>query len=666
MRYLNLCLFLILISISCNRSEKISSTLTTVSSTSSPGITGNVADAQNGEILSARIVISDSTGEVLQSYYNHLNGFFTNDDGTFEYEVAPGKYTVSVYHGIDYLSEDIEIEIEPDQGVELNIFLKKWVPLKDKGWASGGGHCHLYTNIEQDDEMIAKVRNICLAQGIDFVCAAQGWAGYDDSTWQKGYAKFSDDRFMMHYGSEMPKYRTGHTWWIGQTSTLGYYWNTMDENYEEKYYQSESGTAWSFDDISFPYIPDIEVVQGFKRKDNTVAIMAHPTSWWMQERGDIKKYTTNVCSYLSFGLLAGKIWDGLVVMGYNHDHYQYQNLWFNILDQGYRMPAISELDGGLGKNDRFYYGSMRTYYKLNGEFSMSNVADAVRRGETFVTSGPIIEVDIDEKYKIGDIITIDESEHTMNIEAFASGDKDDYLSYVVVYRNSKIYKLWDLRKDKLRTFSESLEINEDQQAWYLVKAYGRKAWEDPENLDITVVCDKSLDQKTPPFQGDLHDVCITSPFYFWPEGIEDPTALESEVDLQLLTVDGAIVENAKIDLLVNGSVVKSIELKNGSASFSMPIHGLLRISTSDKKKIYRGLYLDYKPHLDLLEKLASGRWLNDYKNAGINYASGEVPWEAFNYKETKKILSKVNWEIVFTPNSRDPLWEEFEQKFNSN
>ena len=34
---------------------------------------------------------------------------------------------------------------------------------------------------------------------------------------EDGYAKFNDERFTLCYGSEMPKYRTGHTWWIGQT-----------------------------------------------------------------------------------------------------------------------------------------------------------------------------------------------------------------------------------------------------------------------------------------------------------------------------------------------------------------------------------------------------------------------------------------------------------------
>ena len=392
--------------------------------------------------------------------------------------------------------------------------------------------------------------------------------------------------------------------------------------------------------------------------------MAHPTSWWWQKRGDIEKYTTNVSSYLSFGLLAGKIWDGFVVMGYNHDHYQYQNVWFHILNQGYRMPAISELDGGLGENDRFYYGSMRTYFQLNGEFSIPNVAEAVRRGETFVTSGPIIKADIDDTHKIGEIIRIDNNKHSLNIEAYASGDKEDFLSYIVVYRNGEIFKLWDIRDEKSRTFKESLEFTEEEQAWYVVKAYGKKAWANPEDLDVFKVCDKSLNLETPPYNGDIHNVCITSPFYFWPEGTDDPKAMVSEVNLSLLSPAGEEIQNATIDIFINGSLIKTEKLTGGIANFKMPVHGLLKISTADNKEIYRGLYMDYKPHLNLLENLASGKWMED-QDTGISYAEGEVPWEAFQFEETRKVLARVNWEIELTPNERDLLWHEFEDRFKN-
>ncbi len=286
-------LSILLVLFSCNRNRKTAGETvdfeTTLSAVSFAGLKGNVADAKTGERLSARIVILDESGNAVNSYYNHLPGFFTNEDGSFEQELEEGTYTLTAYHGIDYESQEMQIELGPDQGFEANIFLKPWCSLKEEGWVNGGGHCHLYTEIDKDTAMLGKVRKICLAQGIDFLCSAQGWSGYNDSTWREGYAKYTDDRFIMHYGSEMPKYRTGHTWWLGQTRTRGYYWNAIDKNYEEKYYQADIGTAWSYAAINFPNIPNPDVVQGRKKAENAVAIMAHPTSWWVQDRGEITK-----------------------------------------------------------------------------------------------------------------------------------------------------------------------------------------------------------------------------------------------------------------------------------------------------------------------------------------------------------------------------------------
>jgi len=252
------------------------------------GIRGSVYASETGKALPARVAIWDTSGRYINTYYDKAPGFFTGEDGSFELTLPPGKYEMEVSHGIDRLSQKVSFEISDKRGRDASIYLPSWIDLKEQGWVNGDGHCHLYTEIKPDTAMAALVRCICRAQGVDFVCAAQGWAGYSDSTWEKGYDQFTDEKFILHYGSEMPKYRTGHTWWLGQTSTLGYYWNSMDTTYENQYYQSYESTHWSFDSLDFPAVPDVEIVQYLKKRDHSVAIMAHPTSWWWQERGDIE------------------------------------------------------------------------------------------------------------------------------------------------------------------------------------------------------------------------------------------------------------------------------------------------------------------------------------------------------------------------------------------
>jgi hypothetical protein len=616
-----------------------------------------VKDSATGSPLPARIVLTDGEGRTINSFYTKLPGFFTSPDGTTELRLNTGKYQLQVYHGIDYLSHTSDLNVRNKENPIVQVSLQRWYPLKERGWVNGDGHDHLYTDVKYDSLMLDTVRRICLAQGIDFMCVAQGWAGYNDTTWREAYKHFTDENFLLHYGSEMPKYRTGHTWWLGQTTTYGVFDNTMDTTYENQYYQSEHGTQWDFNSLKFPQIPDIEVVQRFRKYDSAVALIAHPTSWWWQKRGNIEKHVTNVAAYLPFSLLAGRLWDGQVIMGYDRDHYYYQNLWFHVLNEGYRMTPVAELDGGYNRTDKFYYGSMRTYYLIDGNLTIGKIRDAVKKGHTFVTSGPILMATVDSLKQFGDVVEANGKEHTLRVEALASGDRNDHLSYVVLIRNGRPLKVWDLRKEKPRQWRTDTTLTESEDCWYALKVYGARVWSDSAMLDVMKYCSKELKNAYDSI-GTESDVAISSPFYFRKSRPYEPAVLNSKVEL---TLNGQTSSPINAELLVNGEVIKKFVIRNGRAKFEMPVHALIKLSTPNKPPVYRTLYLDYPPYRQVLEQLASGRWLKNYP--AQDYKPGEVPWSAFQFRHTKTILSNVRWNINLQPNERDSLWASFNKLF---
>jgi hypothetical protein len=303
---------------------------------------------------------------------------------------------------------------------------------------------------------------------------------------------------------------------------------------------------------------------------------------------------------------------------------------------------------------------MRTYYQIDGDFSIDKVTDAVRKGRTFVTSGPIIFTDVDNKYRTGDIVRTNGTKHDLHIKACASGEQDDYLSYIIVFRNGEIFKVWDVRDKRSRAFEQTLSINEKEKAWYIIKVYGKNAPDNLEDLDVMKVCDKKL---FPDFGSVQHDVAITSPFYFWAEGITDPKPLISKVNLNVTPPQNrTALKNVTVDISVNGKKINTVYLKKGKGSFTMPVNGLLKISAEGYAPIYRTLYLDYPPQLALIEELATGNWLKKYDST--RYSPGEVPWEEFHFDETKQILSNVDWKIGMVLNERDQLWGKFEDLFS--
>ncbi len=633
------------------------------------GITGIVVDQKTGFALPSRIEVYNEAGELQETYYKFIPGIVTNEDGSFRMTLSPGKYKIKVSHSIDYLSQENAFEITSVSGVDATIALAPWVALHEKGWINGESHAHLYTEKKPDSEMLHSVRKIARAQGIDFICAVQGWAGADDTSWKKDYAAISDSHFLMSYGAEMPKYRTGHTFWLGLESTKNFFWNTMDTVYENLYYQSLTATHWDFASVDLPNFPDIELVPRLARAQHAAAIVAHPTRWWIQDRpaptlsgGKISKYTNNAAANMAFSLLSGNLWDGLVVMGDSKDHYSYQNFWFHILNLGYRMPAFSELDGGNTPEHKFPYGLMRTYFHIDttNANTIQAVIDAIHKGKTFVTSGPIIFTNIDNSYSIGDIIPSDGASRTLHLEAYASGDRDDFLSYVIIFRNGHLWKYWDVRHEAPRTFKQDVTVAEKERAWYVIKAYGKNTWDNPENLDVMKWFDKNISEEYKE-----HDVCITSPYYFLPKGMDIPGPMMSDVSLTLVLSDKKPVKTGTIEIYHLGKKIDTIPFSQGMAHFTMPVNAILKIMADGQPVVHRGLYLDFEPHRKLMENLANGNW-RDRPEFKVNVFPGYIPWKAFQLDETRKVLRHVTWEIILEPNDRDKQWESFEHIFLPN
>jgi hypothetical protein len=623
-----------------------------------------VLDASTGRPLPARVVVRAADGRVVDSRYRALPGVFTDEEGHLEMALDPGTYGVLVSRGIDYEPEPRTVVVEAGGRAEAVVRLSPWLDLRARGWVNGDAHAHLYSDEEQNHAMLDTVRRICRGQGVDYLFACQTWAGFRDATWREGFLAHSDDRFRVFYGAEMPKYRTGHTFWFGLRSTRGLFEAAMDTTYEDEYYKAPRGTGWTFDSLAFPAIPDLEVVRRVAAAEDALAAVPHPTSWWWQKRGDVEKYVTNVAVSLSAGLLGGGAWSAMVVMGYDRDQDFYQDLWFHALDEGYRLAAVGELDGGFSPEDRFYYGRVRTYARAGGTLDRGSLVAAVRAGHTFVTSGPVVLASIDGRFEPGDVVPADGRPRRLSFEAFASGEREDRLAYVVVFRNGSVHRLFDLRGRGLRRFEGVLAVSEKSDGWYVLKAHSGKASRAPLDLDVRANVERAASGRPGPARDDDGDVCLTSPFYFRRKGVPaEPAALRSRLRLRLVdAASGQPVRGATVGVQVGGRVVDVLAAPEGEARGEAPAAAVLVLEAPGRPTLRRVAYLDYPPARARVERLANGRWLDDFGGRD-RLKPGQVPWSAFAFAETKALLSDVDWTIRWEPNERDPRWDAFESAF---
>ncbi len=620
-----------------------------------------VQDAASGKPLPARVVVRDAAGRVVESRYTTLPGVFTDDEGRLDVALDGGTYAVEVFHGIDRVPERRTVVVEAGGRAEAVVRLAPWLDLRGRGWVNGDAHAHLYSDTERDHAMLATVRRLCRGQGVDFLVACQAWAGFRDATWRDGFSSHSDDRFRVLFGAEMPKYRTGHTFWFGLQSTRGLFEPAMDTTYENAYYQSPQGTSWTFDTLPFPAIPDLEVVRRLAAAEDAVAAVPHPTSWWWQERGDVLKYVTNVAVSLPAGLLGGGAWGAMAVMGYDRDQDFYQDLWFHALDEGHRLAAVGELDGGFPPGDRFYYGRVRTYLRAGATLDRASLVAAVRAGHTFVTSGPVVLASVDGRYEPGDVVPADGRSRRLRFEAYASGDGDDRLAYVVVFRNGSVRQVFDLRGRGLRRFEGALAVREREDGWYVLKAYSGSPSRTPDALDVRANVERLAAGRPGPELRDDGEVCLTSPFYFRRRGAPvEPPPLRSRLRLRLVdAATGAPVKGATLRVQMAGRDVARVAAPEGEARAEAPAAAVLVLEAPGRPTLRRVAFLDYPPARARVERLANGAWLDDFGGRG-RLRPGQVPWSAFGFAESKALLSDVDWTIRWQPNERDPLWDAFE------
>jgi hypothetical protein len=98
--------------------------------------------------------------------------------------------------------------------------------------------------------------------------------------------------------------------------------------------------------------------------------------------------------------------------------------WYRYLNCGYRLPVV----GGTDKMGAYMaVGAERTYaYLGQEEFNFANWANAVRRGNTFMTSGPLLLFQVDGRVP-GNEITLGAGGGTVEVKA-------EVTSFVPIHR----------------------------------------------------------------------------------------------------------------------------------------------------------------------------------------------------------------------------------------
>src|SRR5262245_34881113 len=120
-------------------------------------LTGEVRDAASGERIAARVYLrsdkgawffpksTDAAGRAVE--YRKERGPTSVEMHTalsahpFTVELPPGKYTLIVERGKEYVPHEAKLEID-ERPVQVTIPLRRWIKMAESGWYSGDTHVH--------------------------------------------------------------------------------------------------------------------------------------------------------------------------------------------------------------------------------------------------------------------------------------------------------------------------------------------------------------------------------------------------------------------------------------------------------------------------------------------------------------------------------------------
>lgn len=590
---------------------------------------------------------------VQTAYDDNLGGWYQGRGPTgfpafspAKIKVPPGEITVSAWNTSTDLVHKT-ITVAEGKPAKCKLELPERFNLHKEGYFSFDSHNHL--NGYEEKNRPPFVYPYCAALGIDHLGICQGWmfglrmpASYDSI--MTYLHENSTPQLSLRFGAECPKLRYGHTWYVnhpGLKDPLGDYIHWHDSLYFEviKGKNLAKGESIDLRDSLHPRWRPPFVDRVLCNNEGAVSFAAHPTRWWHNGPNEIFP-ATNIAADLTFDVLAAQSYDGIVVVGDRKDHLFYQYLWFHLLNRGHRLVPVAESDGNVDRGN-LAFNMLTHVWTGKNIFTHDDLVKNVKAGHTMVSGKAVMLLKVNGKLPPGSVLPADGKTHTIRVNVFSEPEPDEYISYLVLYRNGEVAEILDYRAQKKREIEHEFIISETETAWYLVKSYGKNYPEDEAQFDILNFAEHVIgkpDQELKPNSG----ISMTAPVYFNAPDWQSPRKIISDIHCKILNHEGQPLKNTTVEVWnINEKMGEYITDDQGSFKTEAPATIDVRFTLPDGRKEQQWLFYEYQPLVDIIEEIYTVSWAEKYP--GIN--GGMVPWEEFRYDEIKEVLQKIDWTI---------------------
>lgn len=303
--------------------------------------------------------------DVADGYATQPDGAFYVD-GAFSLALPPGDYVVHVTKGYEFVRERREVTVGAGATLDARVALARWVDMPSRGWYSSDDHVHLRRSPRENPLIVRwmaaediHVGNL-LQMGDYFTTFFTQYAFGEAGRYQEG-------SHLLSPGQEEPR-----TPEIGHTISLGA--SAFVRPRERDYYTYES---------TFDRVHELGGVTGYAHQGATF-------HGWRGMTLDVLQRKLDFLELLQFCAPEGP----LVTTNY-----------YRFLDMGFPLTATAGSDfPWCGRNRKFgaaedegtHIGDARFYTYVDGPLTFDAWFAALKAGRTFVTSGPMLDLQVDD------------------------------------------------------------------------------------------------------------------------------------------------------------------------------------------------------------------------------------------------------------------------------
>ena len=316
----------------------------------------------------------------IEAPFTEATHFYTT--GTATLVLSPGVYKGKIFKGPEYYVKDFQAEVAAGQTVHKAIKINRFANMPANDWYSADDHLHI-ARIHKDVNPL--ILQMMKAEDIHVGNLLQmGRADTFETTPQYAHGKeaiYQEENYLIASGQENLR-----THLLGHTITLGASKPIYDKKNYLLYHKAwEEGV-------------DLGGINGY----------AH----YGQARRDLGPDP-------GLPLVAPhNLMHFIEVLQFNKGHYK---TWYDMLNLGFRITPTAGSDFPCASPR--LPGQERFYTKVNGQFNYENWLESVRKGKTFVTTGPLVDFKINGQ--------------DVGSEIFIEGNQTVTISGKVVFPNTE-------------------------------------------------------------------------------------------------------------------------------------------------------------------------------------------------------------------------------------